>query len=315
MTDVLIAGAGPAGLEAALVLARAGRSVVVLDGGPGRNAPAAHAHNVFTRDGAPPDELRRIGREQAEGYGARFLEGWATDAEAGDDGVRLRLADGADLAARRLLLATGVEDLLPDIPGVAEAWGETVAHCPYCHGHELRGRPTVVLGAGAKGVHLAGLLLGWTDQVTLCCGPDGVADAERRHLGALGVVVEEHAVSRLDVDGHEVRAVEFADGSRLKATAVYVQPGQRPRGPLPEALGLALTEANPAAFMPPGLVAVDPFGKTSAPNVWACGDVTSPLQAVQLAASSGFTAAAMINHDLLSDGARYAPEADLATTP
>lgn len=312
MTDVLIAGAGPAGLEAALVLARAGRSVVVLDGGPGRNAPAAHAHNVFTRDGTPPDELRQIGRQQAEGYGARFVEGWAVDAEADDHGVRVRLADGTDLAARRLLLATGVEDLLPDVPGVMEAWGETVAHCPYCHGHELRGRPTAVLGSGAKGVHLAGLLLGWTDRVTLCTGlphspADPLADDDRQRLAALGVAVDDRPVAALDVDGRDVRAVVFEDGERLEATAVYVQPDQRLRGPLPAALGLSLTEADPAAFMPPGLVAVDAFGKTSVPGVWACGDMTKPLQAVQMAATSGFVAGSMINHGLVASGARYAP--------
>ena len=297
--DVLIAGAGPAGLEAALVLARAGRAVVVLDGGPGRNAPAAHAYNVFTRDGTSPDDLRRIGREQAERYGAQFVEAEATDAEADEDGVRVRLADGTEIAARRLLLATGVEDLLPGVPGVAEAWGETVAHCPYCHGHELRGRPTAVLGAGEKGAHLAGLLLGWTDRVTLCTGGADLAADDRQRLGRLGVAVDDRPVAVLDVDGREVRAVVFGEGGRLEATAVYVQPGQRPRGPLPDALGLGRTEA--------GHVEVDEFMRTSAPGVWACGDVTTPMQAVQMAASAGFAAAAFLNHDLVSDGARFEP--------
>jgi thioredoxin reductase len=298
--DVLIAGAGPAGLTAALVLARAGRRVLVLDGGPGRNAPAAHSHNVFTRDGAPPDELRAIGRAQAEAYGAAFVEAEATGAETRDAGVHLTLADGRTLDARRLLLATGVEDLLPEIPGVAEAWGETVVHCPYCHGHELRGRPTVVLGTGEKGVHLAGLLLGWTDRVTLCTSGEALDTDTRDRLGALGVAVDERPVAALGVAGREVRAVVFADGTRLDATAAYVQPPQRPRGPLVAALGLDMTET--------GHVRVDDAHRTSAPNVWACGDVMTPMQAAQMAASSGFTAAAFLNHDLVTaDGVRYAP--------
>ncbi|MEO0557190.1 MAG: NAD(P)/FAD-dependent oxidoreductase [Bacteroidota bacterium] len=301
--DVLIVGAGPAGLEAALVLARAGRSVVVLDGGPGRNAPAAHSHNVFTREGAPPDELRRIGREQAEAYGARFIQTEATDADADETGVRLELADGTALTAKRLLLATGVEDLLPDIPGVPEAWGETVVHCPYCHGYELRGRPTAVLGSGEKGVHLARLLLGWTDRVTLCCGPGGVSDDERRQLEAVGVAMDERPVAALEVQNRDVRAVVFDDGARLEATAVYIQPDQRPRGPLPDALELARTDL--------GHVQVDEFMRTSAPGVWACGDMTTPMQAVQMAASAGFAAAAFLNHDLVAEGARYA----LAASP
>lgn len=301
MTDVLIAGAGPAGLTAALVLARAGRRVLVLDGGPGRNAPSAHAYNVFTRDGTPPAELRAIGRAQAEAYGATFVEGEATHVEADDAGVRLTLADGHTLDARRLLLATGVEDLLPAIPGVAEAWGETVVHCPYCHGHELRGRPTVVLGAGERGVHLAGLLLGWTDRVTLCTGVEtgGEAlDADARvGLEARGISIDERPVAALDVAGRDVRAVVFADGAQIDATAVYVQPGQRPRGPLVAALGLETTET--------GHVRVDEFHRTSAPNVWACGDLTTPMQAVQMATSAGFAVAAFLNYDLVThEGAR-----------
>lgn len=307
IAEVVIAGAGPAGLTAALVLARAGRSVVVLDGGPGRNAPAAHSHNVFTREGAPPDELRRIGRQQAEGYSARFIEAEAAHAEAGEDDVCVRLTDGSEITARRLMLATGVEDLLPDVPGVAEAWGETVVHCPYCHGHELRGRPTAVLGTGEKGVHLAGLLLGWTDRVTLCTSGTGLADDDRQRLDALGVAMDDRSVTALDVDGRAVRAVVFEDGGRLDATAVYVQPEQRPRGPLPDALGLERTEL--------GHVWVDEFMRTSAPGVWACGDVTTPMQAVQMAASSGFAAAAFLNHDLVSDGARYEPSTPNPATP
>ncbi|MEM6327286.1 MAG: NAD(P)/FAD-dependent oxidoreductase [Bacteroidota bacterium] len=295
--DVLIAGAGPAGLEAALVLARAGRSVAGGDGGPGRNAPAAHAYNVFTRDGTPPSDLRRIGREQAEHYGATFIEAEATDAEADDDGVRLHLADGTDLSARRLLLATGVEDLLPKIPGVAEAWGETVAHCPYCHGHELRGRPTAVLGSGEMGAHLAGLLLGWTHRVTLCTSGESLNDEDRERLSRLGVAVDDRAIASLDVSEREVQAVVFEGGALLEATAVYVQPDQRPRGPLPTALDLARTEA--------GHIEVDEFMRTSAPKVWACGDMTTPMQAVQMAAAAGFSAAAFLNHDLVSSGIRF----------
>lgn len=297
MIDVIIVGAGPAGLEASLVLARAGRSVVTIDGGPGRNAPSGHAHNVFTRDGTSPDELRRIGRAQAEGYGARFLEGQVTDASADEDGVRVTLADGSELTARKLLLATGVHDHLAEVPGVVEAWGDTVAHCPYCHGHELRGRPTVVLASGEQGAHLAGLLLGWTDDVCLCSGPDGVSAEERERLEAIGVRVEERIVASLEVAGREVRAVVLEDGERVEATAVYIQTNPTLAGSLPDTLGLERTES--------GLAKVDDFMRTSVPNVSACGDMTTPMQAVQMAASAGFGAAAFLNHELVSEGARY----------
>ncbi|MEM6783205.1 MAG: NAD(P)/FAD-dependent oxidoreductase [Bacteroidota bacterium] len=309
-TDVIIVGAGPAGLEAALVLARAGRSVVVLDGGPGRNAPAAHSYNVFTRDGTPPDELRRIGRVQAQDYGSQFVDAEALTATSDEAGVQVALADGSELSARRLLLATGVEDVLPEIPGLAQAWGATVVHCPYCHGHELRGRPTVVLAAGAASAHLAELLLGWTTRVTLCTGLPGgsgaLADDDIKRLGALGVVVDARPVAALDVTGRAVRSVMFESGDLLAATAVYVQPPQRPRGPLPDALGLARTET--------GHIEVDETYRTSAPSVWACGDMATPMQAVQMAAASGFAAAAFLNHDLVHSGTRYVPTLSLLHT-
>ena len=308
ITDVLIAGAGPAGLTAALVLARAGRRVVVLDGGPGRNAPAAHSYGVFTRDGTSPGELRRVGRAQAEHYGATFLRTEETHADAGDAGVTVRLADGTALDARRLLLATGVVDEVPDIPGMAEAWGETAVHCPYCHGHELRGCPTVVLARGPRAVHLAGLLRGWTDRITVVPDdPDGLAADERAAIEATGATVHDGRVARLDVNGRDVRAVVFETGERLDATAVYVAPPQHLRGALPATLGLALTEANPATFTPPGLVAVDTMGRTSVAGVWACGDMAAPMQSVTMAVASGSMAAAWLNHDLIAAGVHYAP--------
>ena len=300
--DVLIAGGGPAGLTAALVLARAGRGVLVLDAGRGRNAPAAHTHNVFTRDGMPPAELRRVGREQAEGYGARFLDVEAVHAAADASGVRVRLADGAEVDAHRLLLATGVVDELPELPGLADAWGETVVHCPYCHGYELRGRPTAVLARGDQAVHVATLLLGWTDRVTLFSdGPAGLTDEQQAALAARGIALREDRLSALDVAGRQVRAVVLASGEQMDVSAVYVSPPQHLRGPLPDALGLARTDA--------GRVRVDEAYRTSAPNVWACGDMAAPMQAVQTAAASGMVAAAMINFDLVTRGLARLPGA------
>ncbi|HEX8386619.1 MAG TPA: NAD(P)/FAD-dependent oxidoreductase [Rubricoccaceae bacterium] len=299
-SDVLVVGAGPAGLTAALVLARAGRTVVVLDGGPGRNAPSAHAHNVFTRDGTAPSELRRVAREQAEGYGARFLDVEATGARAEPEGVRVDLADGTERQARRLLLATGVVDELPEIPGLAEAWGQTAVHCPYCHGFELRRRPTVVLGRGGAGAEFAGLITGWTDHVTLLTdGPADLSEDDRAALAERGVGLHEGRVGRLDVDGRDLRAVVFAGGERLEATALYVRPPQRLRGPLIAALGLELTED--------GLVRTTEPGQTSVPVVWACGDMVSPRQAVAMASGSGMGVAAMLNHDLVASGHGYVP--------
>ncbi|MEM1125451.1 MAG: NAD(P)/FAD-dependent oxidoreductase [Bacteroidota bacterium] len=293
--DVLIAGGGPAGLTAALVLARAGRSVIVCDEGPGRNAPAARAHNVFTREGAAPAELRRLGREQAEAYGARFLEAKATDARHEAQGLAVEVSGEGPFKTHRLLLATGVEDLLPALPGLAAAWGETVVHCPYCHGHELRGRPTVVLGQGDTGFEQARLLTGWTNQVTLLTdGPAALTEDQRRQLAKRGIGVREERVERVDVDQRSVRGVVFDTGERMEATALYLRPDQRLRGTLPASLNVELTEA--------GLIQTDEGGRTSVPGVSACGDAVTPMQMVQVAAAGGALAAAFLNHDLVAEG-------------
>ena len=298
-TDVLIAGAGPAGLTAALVLARAGRRVVVLDGGPGRNAPAAHAYGFFTRDGTPPADLRALGRAQAEAYGATFVEADATHADADEAGVRVHLADGTGITARRLLLATGVVDELPDLPGLAEAWGETAVHCPYCHGHELRGRPTAILARGDRALHLARMLPGWTDRLTVFSdGPHDLAPDALAELAAAGIAVREDRVARLDMDGRDLRAVVLASGERVDATALYLGPPQHLRGPLPAALALALTEA--------GLAQADGTGRTSVPNVWACGDMVAAMQSVAGAVASASVTAAVLNVDLITTGSTYA---------
>jgi thioredoxin reductase len=296
--DVLIAGGGPAGLTAALVLARAGRDVLVVDTGEGRNVPADHSYNVFTRDGAPPAELRRLGRTQAEDYGARFLEDEAVHAEADEDGVRVRLADGREIAARRLLLATGVVDDLPDLPGLRAAWGHTVVHCPYCHGYELKGRPTAVLGSGEVGFEQARLVMGWTDQVTLLTGgPAKLTGDQQEALAGRGITIREELVESVEVEGRDVRAVVFASGEHLACGALYLRPDQHLRGPLPDALDLERTEA--------GHIATDEWSQTSAPNVFAAGDAVTPMQLVQAAAASGASAAAFLNHDLVAQGLTY----------
>ncbi|HEX8384841.1 MAG TPA: FAD-dependent oxidoreductase, partial [Rubricoccaceae bacterium] len=165
----------------------------------------------------------------------------------------------------------------------------------YCHGFELRGRPTVVLGRGEAGAEFAGLITGWTDQVTLLTdGPSGLSGDDRAALTGRGVALYEGPIDRLDVDGRDLRSVVFAGGARLVATALYLRPPQRLRGPLAAALGLELTED--------GLVRTTEPGQTSVPVVWACGDMVSPRQAVAMASGSGMGVAAMLNHDLVAAG-------------
>jgi len=213
MYDAVIVGGGPAGLSAALLLGRSRRRVLVIDAGEPRNAPAAEAHSFFTRDGTPPGELLRIGREQAEGYGVEVRAGRVADVSRADGGFEVEMEDGGRVAGRRLVLASGVVDELPEIEGVRERWGKSVFHCPYCHGYEVRDRPLAFLADGATAMEAAGLILGWTRDVVLCTnGPSGLAEADCEKLARHGVALREEPVVRLEGAGDSLERIVFASG-------------------------------------------------------------------------------------------------------
>ena len=281
------------------MLGRARRRVLVIDGGRPRNAPAAAAHGVFTRDGTPPAELLRIGREQLLPYGTVAVrEGEATDATVDGDGFRVALAGGGEARGRRLLLATGVVDELPAIPGFRELWGRGVFHCPYCHGWEVRGRPLAVYANGEVAAHLAPLIRNWSaDLVLLTDGPAAFGGEEREGFEALGIVVREERVARLEGSEAGLGRVVFDSGEELPRAGLFVRPGLRPNTPLARQLGCGLVEEG----MVPGLIAVDDRQQTSVPGVFAAGDVATPMQQVIVAAATGAQAAGWINHGLVGE--------------
>lgn len=295
--DVAIVGGGAAGLSAAVTLARSLRSVVVVDAGDPRNAPASGAHNVLGREGAPPLELLAAGRREAERYGAVVLEDRAVAAHRRGDGFELDLAGHGAVRARRLLLATGLADELPDVPGVRELWGRSVLHCPYCHGWEVRGQRIGVLGTSALGLHQALLFRQLSDDVTLFLhqmpDPD---DDEWEQLAALGVRVVVGAVDRLSHADGELRAVVLADGHEFELDAVAVAPRFVARADLYEQLGGALTEHPHGTYLAAG-----PQGRTDLPGVWAAGNVSDLSAMVSVASGAGVVTAAAINADLVAE--------------
>jgi len=297
--DVIVVGAGSAGLSAALVLGRARRRVLVLDGGPPRNAPADAAHGFLTRDGTPPTELLRLARDQLRPYGAEVRRIEATSARPEDLGFKVMLSDGEEVSARRLLLTTGVLDLLPEVPGMREVWGRGVYHCPYCHGWEVRDRPAAVYGSGEDGYHMALMLRHWTPDLVLCTGdPAGLSEAQQGQLRALGIPVVETPVVSLEGRPGRLERLVFADGSALEREAVFMRPRQQQRSSLPEGLGCALSEDGV-------YVQVNAQGETSVPGVYAAGDMTGRMQAVVLAAASGAWAAMMLNSTLVFADAEH----------
>ena len=227
--DVVIVGGGAAGLSAALVLGRARRRVAVIDAGKPRNAPAAHMQGYLSRDGMPPSALLAAGRAEIAGYGVEVVDGVVAGIEAtAGRGFTIRLDVGADLAARRLLVATGVRDELPDLPGVQERWGRDLLPCPYCHGWEVRDQPLGVLGSNpGSGLH-AQLVRQWSDDVVYFAHTQEPSAAEAAELGARGIQVVHGEVARLVVAADRLTGVELVDGRVVPRSAGFVRPGHRP---------------------------------------------------------------------------------------
>jgi thioredoxin reductase len=295
--DVAIVGGGAAGLSAALVLARSRRRVVVLDAGHPRNAPAAHMHNVLSRDGLPPAELLAVGRAEVLGYGGEMVSATVAGVEAAPTGFSVTLDNGNTVAARRLLIATGLSDELPEVPGLRERWGRDVLHCPYCHGYEVRDQPLGVLGTGPRSVHQALLVRQLSpDVVFFRHSLAAFTDEDRERLAARDVGVVEGTVARLVVEGDRLTGVQLADGSVVARSAVFVAPRFAANDSVLAALG---AEAERTALGT--WVSTDPTGRTSVPGVWAVGNVADPAAFVIEAAAAGARAAAALNADLVEE--------------
>ncbi len=288
--DVVIVGGGPSGLGAALALGRATKRVLLCDGGVRRNAAAEHMHGFVTRDGIPPSEFRRIAREQLRPYDVMLKDvGVDSIDPARLDGFEVKLADGSRVACRRVLLAIGLVDELPDIPGLREAWGRAAFGCPYCHGWEARGLPWGVLAEDTAALEYAIFLTGWTsDVVAFTNGALEIARELRARLERSGVRLEKRRVRRMLVGpDRRLAGVEMEDGALVAREAMVVRPRQR-QTDLVLRLGLAL-EAQ-------GLVRTDETGQTSIPGIYAAGDLSAPMQAAIFAAAAGTRAAYLLNH-------------------
>ncbi|MFE7384293.1 NAD(P)/FAD-dependent oxidoreductase [Streptomyces zhihengii] len=302
--DVMVLGGGAAGLNGALMLARARRSVAVVDSGAPRNAPADGVHGLLAREGIAPAELVARGREEVRGYGGHVVDGEVASVDRDGEGFAVRLADGRVARARRLLVASGLADRLPDVPGVRERWGRDVLHCPYCHGWEVRDRAIGVLASGPMSVHQALLFRQWSDDVTYFAHTMEPPTAEQaEQLAARGVRVVEGEVAALEADGDGLTGVRLADGTVVAAAAVVVAPRMEARAGFLSALGLRAVEHPSGAGEH---VPADPTGRTEVPGVWVAGNVTDPTAQVGNAAAAGAMAGAQINADLIAEETRDA---------
>ncbi|MPQ98415.1 FAD-binding protein [Modestobacter sp. I12A-02628] len=312
--DVVVVGGGAAGLGGALALSRARRSVLVLDAGRPRNAPAGQVHNYLAREGTAPGELLAIGRAEVAGYGAHLESGEAVAAAPDGDGFVVDLADGRRVRARRLLVTTGLVDELPEVPGVAELWGTDVLHCPYCHGWEVRDQPVGVLSTSPFGVLQAQMWRQWTADVTLFLhtGPEP-SDDEREALAARGISVVTGEVAGLETDGGRLSGVRLASGQVVPRTALVVLSRFTARSAVLESLGLAAVDQEMGGQVLGRVVPSGPAGATTVPGVWVAGNVTDPRAQVVVSAAAGLEAAAALNADLIAEDTRLAVAAHRAS--
>src|SRR5262245_1236958 len=291
--DVVIIGGGPAGLTAALVLGRASRRVLVCDAGEPRNARSLSAQGLFTRDGTPPFELLKIAREQLAPYpSVRFEATRVQGLARTEDGFVAATEDGRSVRSRRILLATGVVDELPAIPGFHELWGTSVLHCPYCHGWEARDRPVALYANGQEAFDVCILLTGWYSDIVLCTdGPTGLTDDQRRLLSRNEIGIREEKVVRLKTRGSALEGIELESGM-LDRTLLYVAQKRRPRVELLETLGCERA--------PDGSLKVNDSWQTTVSGLHVAGDVSRPSgHDLALAVFSGTRAATAINGSLL----------------
>jgi thioredoxin reductase len=283
------------------MLARSLRSVAVVDAGSPRNAPAHAVHGLLGHEGTPPAELLERGRAEVRGYGGRVVSGEVTSVVREDEGFVVTLADGRTTRARRILLAAGVTDRLPDVPGLADRWGHEVLHCPYCHGWEVRGQRIGVLATGPVAGHQALLFGQLSDQVVVLAHTAELDEATRARLAVRQIPVVEGRVARvLTAEAGPLSGVLLEDGRRIDLDAVVVASRPEPYGPLLEALrrdlGLETVEhpSGLAVHVPTQLA-----GVTAVPGVWAAGNVADPMAQVGASAAAGAMAGAHINADLV----------------
>lgn len=298
--DVVVIGGGAAGLAGALTLARSRRSVVVVDGGWPRNAPADGVHALLGLDGIPPAELLARGRDEVRRYGGAVVAGEvAAVAASPGGGFAVELADGRSTTARRLLVAPGAVDGLPDIPGLADQWGHGVVHCPYCHGWEVRDRAIGVIASSPMFLHQALLFRQLSDDVVVLTHGVDPTPEQRDQLAARTIGLVEDGIESVVVDGGRLTGVRLRTGRVVPREVLTVQTTLTPRLGGLEGIGLG------AVTHPSGMFAhvptVEPGGRTEVPGVWVAGNVTDPMAQVGASAAAGTMAAAQINADLVME--------------
>ncbi|WP_036671076.1 NAD(P)/FAD-dependent oxidoreductase [Paenibacillus sp. FSL R5-192] len=292
LLDVLIIGGGPAGLNAALVLGRARKNVVVIDDETPRNWVTRETHGFVTRDGASPREFRKAAKDQIAAYpSVQFASDTATAITGSDGDFVVKTTQGASYRTKKILFAVGKKDLPLDINGLTEVYGKSAFVCPYCDGWELRDQALVIIVNGVNALHMAKVISGWTERYTICTnGSDSLTDEHREELKQHHVTVFDAPIQSINSEEGMVQQVVLNDGTAIPCTGVFFQPKLFTGSELPKAIGCEITES--------GTVIVDASGKTSVAGVYSAGDAASEIYQAITAASLGALSAVSINNEL-----------------
>lgn len=295
MLDVIIVGGGPAGLSAGLILGRFRRSVLICDSGQPRNAKASGIHGLLTREGIPPREFLEIARAELGAYATvEIQDREIVDIKQVNEAFEVYFQNGQSAKSRKLLFASGVKDALPSIEGLAQLFGKSVFHCPYCHGWEARDKAIAILANEHLALHFAELLYSLSKNIIICTNGDSlISPADHAHILEQGIEIIETPIERLDYQDNLMRGLVFADGSYVKRDVAFVSTKVEQHSLLPVQLGCELTEH--------GHVLIDLMGKTSVAGVYAAGDLVNRQQQVLFAMAAGASSAAAINTELASE--------------
>jgi thioredoxin reductase len=293
--EVVIIGGSYAGLSAAMSLGRSLRQVLVVDSGKPCNRQTPHSHNLITHDGATPQEIAEKAKAQVLKYGTvRWQNGIAVQAKQIPTGFEIKTESGGLFRAKKLLLATGVTDIMPDIPGFAECWGISVLHCPYCHGYEVKQQNIGLIGNGEVGFELCRLLYQWSKKLTLFTNGKSTLTAEQHEkLKARQISVVEKDIAHIEHNRGYIREIVLGDGSKTPVSAVFARVRFKQHCDIPQQLGCGMSEM--------GHIKVNDFQKTDIPGVFAAGDSTTPFRAVSFAMASGTKAGSFINKELIDE--------------
>ena len=293
--DVIIVGGSYSGLAAGMALGRALRKVLIIDSGNPCNKQTPYSHNFLTNDGKPPAEIARLAKQQVQMYDSvEFLDALVTAGIKTEGGFEVQIQPGEKFTTKKLVFATGIKDIMPDIPGFAECWGISVLHCPYCHGYEVRHQKTGILANGDHGFELASLISNWTNDLTLYTnGNSTLTEQQRAKLQKHSIHIIETEIERLEHTNGYIQHILFKDGKKVPVKALYARLPFVQHSAIPQSLGCEIT--------PEGYVKIDAAQKTTVHGVFACGDNSTRMRTVANAVSMGTAAGLMVNKELIEE--------------